>query len=164
MDYTTAQQSDLPEILSLFRGATVQMDEQGVFQWDEIYPDESTLAGDIAQGAMTLGRIEGRIAVVFVLDYCKQGDYERADWRYCEPIFVVLHRLCVHPDFQGRGVARKAMDYLEQRVLSDDIHAIRLDAFSQNPAALHLYESRGYEKAGEIHYRKGLFFLYEKKL
>ncbi len=164
MEYTTAQPSDLPEILSLFRAATVHMDEEGVFQWDEIYPDMSILSDDVAQGAMTLGWIDGRIAVAFVLEYCRQGDYESANWRYCEPCFAVLHRLCVHPDFQGKGVARKAMDYLERQVLSGDIHAIRLDAFSQNPAALYLYESLGYEKAGEVRYRKGLFYLYEKKL
>ncbi len=164
MIYTTAQQSDLPEILSLFRAATNHMDQQGVLQWDEIYPDESVLRDDIAQCTMTLGWIDGRIAVVFVLEYCKEDDYESADWRYCTSDIVVLHRLCVHPDFQGQGVARTAMDYLEQQVLSSGISAIRLDAFSQNPGALHLYESRGYEKAGEIRYRKGLFYLYEKKL
>ena len=77
---------------------------------------------------------------------------------------MVLHRLCVHPDFQGQGVARQAMDYLENEVRARGIQTIRLDAFSQNPTALHLYESRGYQKAGEISYRKGLFYLYEKKL
>jgi ribosomal protein S18 acetylase RimI-like enzyme len=113
---------------------------------------------------MQTGRIGDRIAVAFVLEECCAGDYEPAAWRYDEPRFVVLHRLCVHPDFQGQRVAQTAMDTLEAEVLSRGMRAIRLDAFSQNPVALHLYESRGYQKAGEIVYRKGLFYLYEKQL
>lgn len=164
MEYTTAQLTDMPELMSLFRAATRQMDERGIHQWDELYPDELIIKEDISNKAMTLGKINGRIAVAFMLDFCKEGDYETADWRYCETEFTVLHRLCVHPEFQGKGIATATMDYLEHAVLARGIRAIRLDAFSQNPAALHLYETRGYEKAGEIRYRKGLFYLYEKQL
>ena len=164
MIFSTAQAQDLAEILRLFRAATTQMDAHGVYQWDEIYPDEEILGEDIARGNMTVGTIDGRIAVAFMLDYCEDSDYESAAWQYREQNIVVLHRLCVHPDFQGRGVARQAMDYLENIVRAQGIKTIRLDAFSQNPTALHLYESRGYQKAGEISYRKGLFYLYEKKL
>ena len=164
MEFSTAQAKDLAEILRLFRAATTQMDAHGVYQWDEIYPDEGILGEDIARGNLTVGTIDGRIAVAFMLDYCEDSDYESADWQYSEQNIAVLHRLCVHPDFQGRGVARQAMDYLENEVRAQGIKTIRLDAFSQNPTALHLYESRGYQKAGEISYRKGLFYLYEKKL
>ena len=164
MEFFHAIQSNLPELLVLYRAATKQMDEQGIPQWDEIYPSESILREDIEQEQMYVGKKGGRIAVAFALEQCKAGDYEEAEWIYEEPSFVVLHRLCVHPEFQGQGLAKAAMDYLEQEVLSRGINIIRLDAFPQNPTAIKLYESRGYIKAGEITYRKGLFFLYEKKL
>ena len=164
MGFLRAQASDLPELIHLFHAATQSMDEQGIFQWDELYPDAGILEEDIRHGNMTVGMIGSRIAVAFMLDYCEDSDYESADWRCRETQIVVLHRLCVHPDFQGQGVARKAMDQLEGMVRASGIRTIRLDAFSQNPAALHLYESRGYQKAGTIHYRKGLFYLYEKDL
>ena len=164
MEFLVARKTDLNELLSLFRAATRQMDKQGIFQWDELYPDEGILSEDVARGNMTIGMIEGRIAVAFMLDYCEDSDYESAHWRCRETQIVVLHRLCVHPDFQGQGIAQQAMNYLENEVRSHGRKTIRLDAFSQNPAALHLYESRGYQKAGSIQYRKGLFYLYEKDL
>ena len=164
MDFSFAVPADLPELLSLYRAAISRMDEQGIPQWDEIYPSREVLREDVSSGQMQIGRLNGQITVAFLLEECLEGEYEPADWRYREPTFVVLHRLCVHPAFQGQGVARQAMDFLERQVLDRGIHAIRLDAFSQNPAALKLYESRGYEKAGEILYRKGLFYLYEKQL
>ena len=164
MEFTLACRDDLPEIVSLFDAATKHMDANGIHQWDAIYPDRQILLEDIDQGILQLGIVDGQIAVVFVLEECDEADYEEADWCVYADRIIVLHRLCVHPAFQGRGIARAAMDYLEQAVRERGICTIRLDAFSQNPTALRLYETRGYRKAGEITYRKGLFYLYEKLL
>ena len=41
------------------------------------------------------------------------------------------------------------------------ITAVRLDAFTENPYALALYENLGYQKRGEAEWRKGKFNLYE---
>ena len=164
MVFLHAKHYDLSELLALYAAATKRMDEQGIPQWDEIYPNKSVLLEDIELERMYIGKIDGAIAVAFALEQCKDEDYEEAAWKYEAPSIVVLHRLCVHPAFQGQGVAGAAMDYLEQEVLSYGINVIRLDAFPQNPSAIKLYESRGYVKAGEITFRKGLFYLYEKQL
>lgn len=164
MQFSRAKRADYPELTALYRAATQRMIEQDIFQWDDIYPDCRVIREDISRGQMNAGRLAGTIAVAYSLEFCREGEYEPADWRYAEPRFAVLHRLCVHPDFQGRGVAGETMDHLEEAIRSQGVRAVRLDAFSLNPAALHLYENRGYTKAGEIIYRKGLFYLYEKKL
>ena len=164
MEFRVAQSNDLAEVMALFRAATLAMDALRVFQWDEVYPSVEIVQEDIDRTQMQVGLADGKIVAVFALEPCRENDYENANWRYPATEFVVLHRLCVHPAFQGQGIAKLAMDYLEQEVRSRGIHAIRLDAFPQNPAAIRLYESRGYEKAGEVTYRKGLFYLYEKKL
>ena len=164
MEFRKARSRDLQELMALFRAATEAMDAQGIPQWDEIYPSVEIVQADIEHEQMYVGQVDGKIAVVFVLEPCGEGDYESANWQYLADRFVVLHRLCVHPRFQGQGIARQAMDYLEQEVCNSGYSCIRLDAFPQNPAAIRLYESRGYGKAGEITLRKGLFYLYEKKL
>ncbi len=164
MLFSRAERADFPELTTLYRAATQRMIDQKIEQWDEIYPDCRVIREDISRGMMDAGRLDGKIAVAYSLEFCREGGYEPAAWRYAVPYFAVLHRLCVHPDFQGRGVAGETMVHLEEAIRSRGIFAVRLDAFSQNPVALHLYESRGYLKAGEITYRKGLFYLYEKKL
>lgn len=164
MQFSCAKRADFSELMALYRAGTRRMDEQGIFQWDDIYPDRRVISEDISRGMMEVGRIGERIAVAYSIELCKRGGYESAAWRYDEPVFAVLHRLCVHPFDQGKGVARETMAHMEESVRSVGIYAVRLDAFSQNPAALRLYESNGYRKAGEIAYRKGLFYLYEKKL
>ncbi|MEA4869289.1 hypothetical protein SDC9_78281 [bioreactor metagenome] len=164
MEFSHARRNDLPELVELFCAATRKMDEQNISQWDEIYPSQQIIARDIELDILVIGRMDGRIAAAFSPEECGESDYEPANWRYPAERIIVLHRLCVHPAFQGKGVARQSMDYLEQCVRERGIPVIRLDAFSQNPVALRLYESRGYQKAGEVLYRKGLFYLYEKQL
>lgn len=164
MEFIRATMQDVSELVSLYRAATRHMDEHGIHQWDEFYPTEVFIREDIERDQLWICRIEGRIAVAYALEECGADDYETADWRYDEAVFVVLHRLCVHPDFQGQRLSQRAMEALEAETRSRGIRAIRLDVFPQNPAALHLYESRGFVKAGEIVYRKGLFYLYEKQL
>jgi choline dehydrogenase-like flavoprotein len=76
----------------------------------------------------------------------------------------VIHRLCVHPKHQHQGVAKETMRRAERLICERGYDCIRLDAFTQNPHALKLYEGFGYSKAGETTYRKGRFVLLEKAL
>lgn len=164
LHFERAVPADLPEILLLFQTATKRMNEQGIPQWDELYPNRDVLCEDIAREELYLCRIDGKIACVFVLSEQYDGEYDQGRWRFPDSRFCVLHRLCVHPDFQHRRVAARALDYIEETLKTGGIESIRLDAFSQNPYALRLYESRGYEKVGQVRFRKGLFYLYEKQL
>jgi hypothetical protein len=40
--------------------------------------------------------------------------------------------------------------------------SIRLDAFTENRCALHLYDGNGYKTKGVVTFRKGNFYCYEK--
>jgi ribosomal protein S18 acetylase RimI-like enzyme len=164
LHFERAVSADLPEVLALFQAATKRMNEQGIPQWDEIYPNREVLDSDIARGELTVGRTEGKIACVFVLSEQYDEEYAQGRWRFPNSRFCILHRLCVHPDFQHRKVAARAMDYIEETLKSEGVESVCLDAFSLNPYALRLYESRGYERAGQVNFRKGLFYLYEKQL
>lgn len=86
------------------------------------------------------------------------------NWQYEHLCYSVIHRLCVNPLYQNKGVGAKTMQYIKDILRSESFEAVRLDAFSQNPAALNLYRKLGYNKVGEILFRKGLFYLFEKKL
>ena len=164
MEFSIAHKTDLSELTSLYRAAIERMDEQGIHQWDEIYPSADVLFDDIKQGEMEIGLQDGSICVAFTLSERCDGEYSLGRWRYPKARCCVLHRLCVHPNAQGRGVAGAAMAHIEETLLQRGYETLRLDAFSQNPFALRLYEKRGYERVGEVMFRKGLFYFYEKKL
>lgn len=162
--FKLAVPQDLPEVLRLFSDAVELMNSKGIDQWDTIYPDEQTLSGDIQNKQMHLLMQNGGIVSVIVLNEEQDAQYQTANWRQTEGKTAVVHRLCVKASEQGKGLGRKTILLAQEKLLKQGYDSVRLDAFSQNPSALHLYESLGYQKTGEMHIRKGRFYLYEKLL
>lgn len=65
-------------------------------------------------------------------------------------------------DFQNKGIAKTTMQHIETELRQLGVDAIRLDAFTENPYALSLYENLGYKIVGYADWRKGRFYLMEK--
>ena len=89
--FRPAQLTDLPEICALIRAAIDTMARQGIFQWDEIYPDESDFRRDIEHGWLYVGMVEDQLAVVFALNGECDPAYESGQWKY-DCAHLVLHR------------------------------------------------------------------------
>ncbi len=164
LEYRTAVDSDLDEVHALISAATAAMIKDNILQWDEIYPNREIIAEDIENGQLTVGTDNGRIAVIYTLNQeCDEG-YTNGEWEYTDNSFCVVHRLCVSPEYQNKGIGRSAMLRIEDEARKIGVTSVRLDAFSENPAALRLYENLGFRTAGYAYWRKGKFLLMEKIL
>ncbi|HEX2947776.1 MAG TPA: GNAT family N-acetyltransferase [Clostridia bacterium] len=159
-----ATPEDLKTVVSIYRNAIEVMNKNNIDQWDHLYPNEEILHNDILNNHMYLYSIDNQIAAVFVLNQDCDEEYNNGAWQYKACSYYVIHRLCVNPVFQGKGIGRKTMLMIEKLLREKDIESIRLDAFSLNPVALGMYDKLGYKKVGEVTWRKGLFYLFEKKL
>ncbi len=158
-----AKADDLQNVIGIFAEAIDDMCRRGIFQWDEIYPSKETLQSDIKQNDLYVVCDDERIVGAVVLNDCQDEEYAKANWIYSEPAGVV-HRLCIDPVCQHKGYGRQVMVLAHAMLMEKGYKSVRLDAFSQNPHALRLYESLGYRRAGEMNIRKGLFYLFEKRL
>lgn len=169
MNYRKAEESDLTEICLLVEAAIAEMEKNGIFQWDEIYPTTEDFLSDIKATSLFVGLEKSekdgkdKIAVIYALNKDCDDEYKKAAWSF-DGDYRVIHRLCVHPDFQRRGIARETLLHIEKQAVSLGAKSLRLDVFSQNPRSLALYEKAGYSKTGEALWRKGLFYLMEKGL
>lgn len=152
--FRKARPEDLAQVFALFTDAIHTMDKDGIPQWDEVYPDERTLKEDIEHGQMYLAELEERPAAVFVLNLEYDPQYANGVWAETDS-FLVLHRLCVSPRVQNRGLGKLTVQVAEARAAALGVKALRLDAFKQNPYALRLYERMGYRIVGDVVFRKG---------
>lgn len=162
INYRKANRNDLPEIVLMVQNAICVMEDNHIHQWDELYPTEEDFENDIQNGDLYVGILEEQIAIVFGLNQECDEDYQYGEWMHPERPYYVIHRLCVNPVFQHRGVASKAMQYIEDLLKDMGAQAIRLDVFSSNPYSQKLYASAGYVKTGTVEWRKGKFYLMEK--
>jgi ribosomal protein S18 acetylase RimI-like enzyme len=152
------------EILKLFEKAVSAMRSQGIDQWDEHYPNSGTLKNDLKSGTMYAAVDEGNIVGVVTINEEQDPSYSTIKWEIKRNEILVVHRLCIDPDNQGRGIATRIMHFVEQYARTNKYRSIRLDAFSGNPAANSLYRKLNYSYRGDVYLRKGKFNLYEKEI
>jgi ribosomal protein S18 acetylase RimI-like enzyme len=159
-----AAQSDRDGIVAMIRSATEHLNQTGIPQWDETYPNASNVDADIQKQELYIVRFNGGIAGIVTLNRECDPEYQNGEWEYRGPDFMVAHRLIVSPAVQGRGIGTKIMQMAEAMLRENGIKSVRLDAFSQNPYSLRLYDKLGYRIVGEAVWRKGFFYLMEKNI
>jgi ribosomal protein S18 acetylase RimI-like enzyme len=164
MTIAKASPSDIPEIMSLIHAAVKKMMAGGLYQWNEHYPNIDIITEDIDAGTLFKISQKGRIAAVVVLNKQYSTQYKDLDWRDEGGKFLIVHRLCVHPDYQSKGYSKKLMFFAEDYAKKNRYSSIRLDTYTSNHIALALYESLNYRRAGTVTFESGLFQVFEKVL
>ena len=154
----------LPAIMTLLGNATERLDALGIPQWDEIYPDIATIEADIVSGSLYALADGSTIAGIFVLNESQDPSYAGIAWECDDRRLLILHRFSIDPAWQGKGLAKMCLKFIEDYARAGGYRSIRLDAFTENYISLALYRSQGYRERGQVRFRKGLFWCFEKIL
>ena len=162
MEYQLGKPEQLDDICSLIAAAVKTMENQGILQWDELYPTREDFAEDISKGTLYTVREKDTLIAIYVISTECDSAYLNGKWEYGEKTACILHRLCVSPTVQNQGIGTAVLKHIEKQVKDLGFESIRLDVFSKNPKAMKLYEKNGYQRRGYADWRKGRFWLMEK--
>lgn len=149
-----AKISEIPEILSLTRACAKAMIANNIYQWNEHYPSQEAFIKDIKRGELYVIKQANSIIGTLVISSLMDKEYIPVQWLTPSKNNYYIHRLAVHPKEQGKGVARKLMDFAEAFAKAKNASSIRLDTFSQNKRNQRFYEARGYKKLDDIYFPK----------
>lgn len=147
-----AEISEIDQILNLTSACAYKMNEEGIYQWNDSYPNYKVFRQDIEREELYLFKLENKIVGCIVISRVMDDVYQTIQWLTKNRNNYYIHRLAVHPDYQGKGIARKLMDFAEDLAVQDNITSIRLDTFSKNPRNQKFYNARGYQKLGDIYF------------
>lgn len=164
MKIRQAELKDLDAVINMFKSAISTMISNNIYQWDDVYPNSTILKQDILKKQMYIGTEDDVIVSAAVINDESDEQYQNGNWEFANESFAVIHRLCVNPLYQNKKYGKNTMIIIEDFLKNKGIQCVRLDAFSKNPYALKMYQALEYKKAGEANWRKGLFYLFEKKL
>ncbi|GGF59946.1 N-acetyltransferase [Paenibacillus albidus] len=161
-----AEQNELEEIMELIAKCVQVMQAGGSDQWDELYPNREIISLDIERGTLWVSEENQAVAGILVLDEHQAEQYAGIEWADREGPHLIMHRLAVHPEVQGKGVARRLNAYAEEFARLHGYKSIRLDTYAKNTKALELYPKLGYERRGEVNFpeRTANFPVFEKVL
>jgi ribosomal protein S18 acetylase RimI-like enzyme len=164
MIFRLAEERDIESIYNIVTSAIAEMENMDIHQWDSIYPTKEDFLSDIQKKTLFVGMSDDVISVLFTISKECDEQYNNGLWEYPNSEYRVIHRLCVDPAYQNRGIAKKTLAYIENILRGKGIGSIRLDVFCNNPYAISLYYNSGYKKVGTAEWRKGKFLLMEKHL
>lgn len=164
--FMPADDSFLPETGPLLTAAKGAMLAAGNDQWNDTYPTSEDYRKDLEQGELYVLLSGARLAAVGALNEFQPEEYRAVDWQFREGRVCVLHRLCVHPEFQGRGLGGQMLRHFERLARQQGYGVLRLDTYSKNGPALSMYARAGFRRAGAVYFpnRASSFLCLEKAL
>ncbi|MBE6082904.1 GNAT family N-acetyltransferase [Sporanaerobacter sp. PP17-6a] len=162
--FKLAEMNDIDKIFKIYQNVVFHLRKLNIDQWDEVYPTKEILRNDIEEKSLfvvfdTLNNIP--ISSI-VINESQEPEYKSVNWANTKGKICVIHRFCVEPVFQRRGIGNKTLLSAEDYIMKKRYSSIRLDAFTENLSALNFYKRNGYVFRGQVVFRKGIFNCYEK--
>lgn len=162
---STGLPHEIDAIVALTKRCGAHMRENGIDQWDENYPDYTNIENDLRTKTLFAFRVGETILGIVVLNESQDEEYDQISW-LTDSVSknLAVHRLAVDPIHQGKGIARKLMDFAEHFARENHYDSIRLDTFSQNSRNQRFYSNRGYANLGAVYLKyknEHPYFCYE---
>ncbi|MDO5154729.1 MAG: GNAT family N-acetyltransferase [Eubacteriales bacterium] len=164
MNYRIGTLADVDHICLLIADAIKEMESKGIYQWDSIYPTREDFIDDIQKNTLYVVEDNMELVAIYVISEEYDDAYDGCEWENATDTACILHRLCVSPHFQNKGVGKQVLLHIEEQLAALSYQSVRLDVYTKNPYALRLYENNGYRERGFADWRKGRFLLMEKTL
>lgn len=164
LKFRRATPADIHPIEQIIRRAQAQLREAGSRQWQDGYPAARDLASDIAQGygyVLCNPCVIAYGAVIF--DGEPAYNTIEGHWPSEEP-YVVVHRLAVAGEQQGRGIATEFMHRTEALARKSGIGTFRIDTAHENGIMQRLLGREGFVYCGKIRHRGGERLAYWKRI
>ena len=154
MTITKPTKEDIPELLIVTKACAQAMIADGIYQWNEDYPSYGAFEKDIEIGQLWVLKDDGNIIGSVVISELIDEEYKAVVWLTPNAKNMYIHRLAIHPNSQGKGLAQKLMDFAEAYAKENDFVSVRLDTFSVNARNNTFYKKRGYQKLGDVYFPK----------
>lgn len=165
MDFIKADEKDFSFIYEMMLRAREKLFSEQIFQWDERYPKPEMIKSDLQNGYTSLVNLKGCIVGFFTSNsICEDDVHKDINWSYDGNNWIILHRLCIEPEYQNGGLGQRILAKFEEQSAGNGFESVRIDVFSTNKKAIHIYEKFKYIRIGEAVCERGPFYIYEKKL
>lgn len=149
-----AKISEIPEILTICKACAKLMISNGIYQWNEHYPNATAFEKDIERDELYVLEADEKVIGTIVMSALVDDEYAAVKWLTPNSNNLYIHRLSINPNQQGKGRAQQLMGFAESHAKSNGFVSVRLDTFSQNKRNQKFYKKRGYQRLEDIFYPK----------
>ena len=143
---------DINSIAELYdRVIDYQAANGGYMSWiKNLYPTSKTASDALSLDTLYVYDTNGKIAASVILDCVQPDEYKAIKWETASDMrdAIVVHTLCVDPEFMGMGIASEILSFAKKLAKSLDCASSRLATNSKNSGAIQFYEKNGFTIIG----------------
>lgn len=152
--FRLAEPADAHKIWDIIAQAILRRKEEGSSQWQDGYPNLQVINDDISEKAGYVLCADEQVVGYIALKVNDEPEYARLKGTWLtDDDFLVMHRVAIHEQFLGKGLAKRLLQNAEDVAREKQINSIKADTNYDNKAMLHIFESLGYVYCGEVTFR-----------
>lgn len=163
MKLRPATAADLPTIWTIIQFAIEQRRLDGSRQWQDGYPNPTSLRNDLDNGCAYVVEEAGELLLYAALIFGPEPAYDALEgtWLTNGPS-LVIHRVAAAERAKGKGVATSLFRMAEDLCRQRDVPSIKVDTNFDNAPMLRILEKLGYTYCGEVYFHGSARRAYEK--
>jgi Cof subfamily protein (haloacid dehalogenase superfamily) len=160
-------EGDLPEVMRIIADAQADFRARGIDQWQNGYPNEQVIRGDIERGESYVVTRGEQIVATAMITFAPDPNYAviyDGEWLLTAPkSYATIHRISVDLAERGQGVAEWIVGQTERMCRKRGADSLRIDTHRDNRSMQRVAEKNGMTLCGIIHLADGAERLaYEK--
>jgi len=163
MTLRPATATDLPAIWTIIQYAIEQRRLDGSRQWQDGYPNQTSLQDDLDKGYAYVLDHEGAPLLYAAVIFDPEPAYDAIEgaWLTTGP-YLVLHRVAASAQAKGKGIATEFFRMAEELCRERGVPSIKVDTNFDNQPMLRILAKLGYTYCGEVYFRGSARRAYEK--
>lgn len=145
--------SDVENIMVIIRQAQVSLKERGVNQWQNGYPNEDTIIGDISRGESYVLVKNGEVIATTMITFEEDTFYEKiydGEWLN-DGKYATIHRIAVCDEYKGLGISSQIILQTEELCRQNNIPSIKIDTHKENIPMRKVIEKNGFKYCGIVY-------------
>lgn len=153
MEFRRAVESDLEGIMKIIRDAKRSLKAENINQWQQGYPDETTILEDIEKEQSYVLSQNSKVIATAAVTFLEEKDYKgiyEGRWGGSET-YAVIHRLAILTEMKGIGLVDHFLKEIESFVREKQYPCIRTDTHEDNIRMQKLLTRNGYHFRGIIY-------------
>lgn len=157
VNFVRAHIDQLTEIMEIVAEAQEYFRKSGIDQWQNGYPNEEIIAGDIQAGNSYVLISGGRIIATAALTFGDDPNYtEIVDGTWLSPgPYGALHRIALRGEYKGQGLSSRILAEMTEICLERGVYSLRSDTHRDNTSMQRMLDKNGFKLCGVIHLADG---------
>lgn len=146
--------NDIPRVMEIINQAKAYFKDNGIDQWQDGYPCQSSIETDIANNEAYVLENNRQILGTCMVTIQGEPTYRQIDGQWKTDLdYICVHRIAVDANYKGSGLASIMLDQVV--AMYPQYHSLRMDTHENNLSMQRLLQKYGFDFCGIITLQSG---------